>query len=158
MTIMFQSAGFQSARTRSRGISVLEILIALAVLTIIFSFASTSFSHATDRAELMATVEGVDFSIQGARSTARELETDVIMHLEMDHDAKQHSISFSLPNRNAELGPSTLLQEFQLPPDIRIVADESSIHFDNRGLVETPVKLLLVSNADENVNERLLIQ
>ncbi len=149
---------FYTSRIRSNGISVLEILVALAVLAVIISFVSTSFGTISNKAELYATVEGVNFSIQSARNTARELETDVIMHLETGRHEKQDSISFSLPGRNAELGPSELLPEFQLPADIRLVADEASIHIDSRGLVETPVRLLLVSNADENVNERVLIQ
>jgi Tfp pilus assembly protein FimT len=149
---------YYTSRIRSSGISVLEILIALAVVAVIISFVATSFGTITNKAELQATVEGVNFSIQSARNTARELETDVIMHLKTGQTEEHDSISFSLPGRNAELGPSGLLPEFQLPADIRLVADEASIHFDYRGLVETPVRLLLVSNADENVNERLLIQ
>jgi Tfp pilus assembly protein FimT len=154
----FRSTGFQSTRNRSHGISVLEILIALGVLAVIISFVSTSFGTITDKAELKATVEEVNFSIQSARNTARKLETDVIMHLKTGQPEEHDSISFSLPSRNADLGPSGLLPEFQLPADIHLVADEASIHFDSRGLVETPVRLLLVSNADENVNERLLVQ
>jgi Tfp pilus assembly protein FimT len=148
----------QSANTRSHGISVVEILIALAVLTVIVAFASSSFSNATDRAELQATVEGVNFSVQSARSTARRLETEVILHLNADPNATHHSISFSVPGKNAELSSSSMLQEFQFPSDIRLESDEPTIQFDSRGMVDTPVRLLLVSTADENVSERLLIE
>ena len=155
---MFYTSRFYTSRIRSNGISVVEVLIALGVVAVIISFVATSFGTITNKAELHATVEDVNFSIQSARNTARELETDVIMHLKTGQHEEHDSISFSLPGRNAELGPSELLPEFQLPADIHLVADESSIHFDYRGLVEAPVRLLLVSNADENVNERLLIQ
>ena len=149
---------FQSTRTRSSGISVLEVLVALGVLVVIVSFASPSLSSITARAELQSAVENAEFSIQMARSTARELETDVVMHLKTGRHEKQHSISFSFPNRKAELNTANLLQEIQFPPDIRLVTDESSVHFDSRGLVEVPVQVLLVSNLDEDFSERLLIQ
>jgi Tfp pilus assembly protein FimT len=149
---------FQLARIQSRGISVLEILIALGVLGVIFSFASTSFSHASNRAEVQATVEEVKFSIQGARSTARELDTDVVMHLQTGPHETQNLISFSLPNRNAELGSSNLLQDYQLPADVRLVTYESAVHFDRRGLIAAPVELKLVSSIDENLSETILIE
>jgi len=100
----------------------------------------------------------MNLSIRSARSTARALETEVVMHLETDRHAAQHSISFSFPRRNPELGSSTLPQEFQFPTDILLVADESSIHFDNRGLVAAPVQLQLISKTDERLNESMLIQ
>jgi Tfp pilus assembly protein FimT len=150
---MFRFTGMQS-----RGISVLEILIALGVLGVIFSFASTSFSHASTRAELQATVEEVKFSIQGARSTARELETDVVMHLQASQHETQNSISFALPNRNAELGSSNLLQDYLIPADVRLVTYESDVHFDSRGLVAAPVELKLVSSVDESLSESILIE
>jgi len=149
---------FRSATARARGISIVEILVALGVVAVIASFASTSFSNSSNRAELEAAVEGVKLSIQSARSTARELETEVVMHLETDRHATQHSISFSFAHRNAELGSSSLPQEFQLPTDIFLVADESSIHFDKRGLVAAPSQLQLISTTDERLNESVLIQ
>lgn len=149
---------FRLPSARARGISIVEILVAVGVVTVIASFASTSFSNSSNRAELQAAVEGMNLSIRSARSTARALETEVVMHLETDHNAAQHSISFSFPRRNAELGSSTLPQEFQFPSDILLVADESSIHFDNRGLVAAPVQLQLISKTDERLNESVLIQ
>jgi Tfp pilus assembly protein FimT len=146
------------ARTQCRGITVLEILIALGVLGVIFSFASTSFSHASNRATLQAAVEEVKFSIQGARSTARELETDVVMHLQTDPHEMHNSISFSSPNRNAELGSSPLPQEYVLPADVRLVTYESTVQFDSRGLVPAPVELKLVSGVDESMSESILVQ
>lgn len=149
---------FRTAAARDNGISIVEILVALAVVAVIASFASTSFSNSSNRAELQATLEGVSFSIQSARSTARTLETEVVMHLETDPHSAQHSITFSFPHRNAELGSSNLPQEFQFPTDILLVADESSIRFDSRGLVAVPVQLQLVSKTDERLSESVLIQ
>lgn len=149
---------FQSIRTRSFGISVVEILVALGVLVVIISFAAPSLSKANARAELEVALENVNLSVNMARNTARQLETDVIMHLQTDQNEKQHSISFSFPTRNAELDSSALLQEFQFPVGIRLVADETSVHFDSMGMVEIPAKLLIVSSLEEGVNERLVIE
>lgn len=149
---------FRSTRTRSSGISVVEILVALGVLVVIISFTAPSLSKVNARAELDVALENVNLSVYMARNTARQLETDVIMHLETGRHEQQHSISFSFPTRNAELDSGTLLQDFQFPAGIRLVTDDTSIHFDSRGMVEVPVHLLIVSSLDEGVNERLVIE
>jgi len=147
-----------SPKSRDRGISVLEILIALAVLAVIFSFASASFSHAANSKELMVAAEEVQFSVQGARSMARELETDVVMHLNSGGLHAPDSITFSFPSRKKSLKSDGLLQEFVFPSDIRLASNNANIHFDHRGLVETPVELVLISTLSESLKENLLIQ
>ena len=149
---------FYSFKARSRGISILEILIGLGVLVLITSFAVPSFNNMAAKAELRVVLENTEFMVRAGRNTARMLETDVTMHLNSERHLEQHSITFSLPQKSATSAISTSIQDYQLPPGVRILADETEVHFDSRGLVETPVQLLLVSSADEDVTERLLIQ
>ena len=149
---------FHSATTRSRGISVLEILIALGLLVVIISFASPSLSSVTAKAELHAAVKNTEFSIRAARQTARILETDVIMQLHTDPKLKRHYISYSLPKQARQQKAGNVIQDFQYPAGIRLVSEQDFIQFDSRGVLEQPVKLKLVSVVDDDISERLLIE
>ena len=148
----------QKGHRRERGITVLEILIGLGLLVVLLSFATPSLSGATARAELRAAVENMEFSIRAARTTARQLNTDVIMHVRQEHGEQHHSISFSMPALAREAELSDMLQTFTFPQDIRVVASEDDIRFDFRGMVDAPVQVLLVSNQDVDINQRLLIE
>ena len=149
---------YQTAKNKSRGISVLEILIALCMLVVIVSFAAPTLSSVNAKADLQAAVANMEFSIDAARNTARVLETPVVMNFHNDRKLKQNYITFSMPQRSEQLQADNSLQRYDLPAGIRIVSDQTVIQFDSRGLLEAPVQLLLASQADEDVSERLLIQ
>ena len=148
---------FITARTRSRGISMVEILIALGILVVFLSFASTSISHVSSKAELRSAVENMEFSIRMARTTARQLDTGVVMHLNLDPVEKRNSVTFSFPTDELSPASNSLLQEFQFPPTIRLVSDVTSVNFDQRGMVPLPVKVMLVSNQNEDLNQLVVI-
>ena len=145
-------------KAQSRGIGVLDILIGLGVLLVVLAFASPSLSQATAKAELKAAVENMDLSVRMARSTARQLETDVIMHLETNPLDKPCSVSFSIPQENATTGSNSVLQDYQFPPGVRLESNVPSVRFDKRGMVETTTLLMLVSNQNEDLSERLVIE
>jgi len=147
-----------TAKARSRGISLIEILIALGVLVVFLSFATPAMRSASAKTELKAAVENLEFSVRSARNTARQFETDVVMQLHNDVNQKRHSVSFSFPSRNAGLKNSGLLQDFQFAPGIRLVSDTASVHFDSRGISELPVQILLVSSQDDEINQTMLIR
>jgi len=147
-----------SITTRVRGITAVEILIVLGMLAVIMTFFANSFTRATNKADLLVAVEGVNFSVQSARNVARELETEVLMHLDTAKKGENHSIKFSYPDRNEALGSGSLPQEFVLPADIKLVTDESVISFDERGLVEKPTSLLLISQSEQSVQESVLVR
>jgi len=146
------------AWVRERGITVLEVLVALGVIVVLLSFAAPSLSGATAKAELKAATENLDFSIRAARNTARQFNTPVIMHLHNDRKAKFHSLSYSLPSRPETAGAESLLQTYEFPTGIRIVAEEQDIRFDFRGVVQAPVQVMLVSNLDDDIQQRVLVQ
>ncbi len=141
-----------------RGITILEILIALGVLVVILSFATPSLSNATAKAELKAAVENMEYSIHIARSTARQMNTDVIMHFDNDRKSRNHSIWYTIPARQSADNGEVMLQPYQFSESIRLVTNETKVRFDFRGAVETPVQLVLVAQQDADVTQRLLIQ
>jgi len=147
---------FAIGNTRSKGISIVEVLIALGVLAIFLSFATPALRGASAKAELRAAVENLEFSIRTARYTARQFERDVLLNLNTDPLAERHSVSFTFPDGNA--GFTSPLQDFQFSPEIRLVSDTSSIRFDRRGMLKLPVQVALVSRQDADVNQVLMIE
>ena len=145
-------------KTQSRGIGVLDILIGLGVVLVVLAFASPSLSQATAKAELRAAVENMELSVRMARSTARQLETDVVMHLGTDPLDKHCSVTFSFPQENAPSGSASVLQDYQFPPGVRLESNVPSVRFDKRGMVESTALLMLVSNQNEDLSERLVIE
>ncbi len=146
-----------SALSKIRGITAVEILIVLGMVAVIMSFFANTFTRSVSKGDLVVAVEGLNFSVQSARNMARQLETDVIMHLHTGPDNTKHSIDFSYPNRSESLSSENLLQEFVLPADIRLMADVAVIHFDARGLVDTPASLLLISQVEGQMQESVLV-
>jgi len=147
-----------TAKTRSRGITLIEILIALGVLVVFLSFATPALQGASAKTELRAATENLEFSVHSARTMARQLETDVVMQLHNDESLQRHSVSFSFPSGHAGLNSSSVLQDFQFSPGIRLVSDTPSVHFDSRGIPELPAQILLVSSQDDEINHTILIQ
>lgn len=145
-------------KSRLRGISVIEILMALAVVAIILSFATTTFGKAAHKKEVLVAAEGVDFSVRSARNVARGMETPVLMHFNTSPDDALHSISFSLPDRAASATAESPLQDFVLPADIHLSVSQAVIRFDGRGLLEAPLNIELVSTLDASASETLFFQ
>lgn len=147
-----------SDKNHSKGFSIVEALIGAGVLIVIVSFAVPSFSKTAAKAELQSAVENTQRLVTTGRNTARILGTPIVMHLNGDHKLRQHSITFTFPDRNDTLDSDTSIQDYELPQGVWIVSDETEVRFDTSGMVEHPVMVNLVSNVDGSVSERLLIQ
>lgn len=142
--------------SNSKGISLIEILLGLAVLVILLSYAMPSVSGAAIKAEMSAAQENVQYSIQAARQTARINEAAIAMHVLADGDPSQpQSISFS--SASVKKVPALMIQDFILPPEILMVSDRESFVFDERGLVEIPGTILLVSTVDESITSAITV-
>ena len=140
----------------SKGISLIEILLGLAVLVILLSFAVPSVSGAAVKAEMSATLENVHYSIQAARQTARINESAIAMNISTGNEQRPiQTISFS--SANQKKAHSVQIQEFTMPPDIRVISDRESFVFDERGLVEDPGTILLISTVDESVTSSITV-
>jgi len=141
---------------RSKGISLVEILIALGMLVVILSFAAPALQGASAKAELRAAVENLEFSIRTARYKARQYEREVLMHLDTDPLSDRHSVSFAIQGDKA--GFASSLQDFQFSPGIRLVSDSPSVLFDSRGMLQLPVQVVLVSREDADISQILMIE
>jgi competence protein ComGC len=88
--------------TRSRGITLVEILLILSLLAILLSFAMPSVGNATARAELKASVENVQYSVSAARNVARMTESSIALNIQSSPADKVQRITFSRPEKAGE--------------------------------------------------------
>lgn len=146
----------KTAKNRSHGVSMVEILIAIAVLVVLISFATTAQRTATTKTELRAAAENLEFSVRAARMTARQFETDIIMHINADPLLERHSVTFNFPPNKARL--SSQLQDFQFSPEIRLVPDAPLVRFDGKGMPGSPARIVLVSSRNDDFSQELLIE
>ena len=144
-------------KVRTRGIAVMDILIGLGVLVVILSVSAPTLNSSTAKADMRTAVENLEQSVQLARNAARQLETDVIMHLNNEPRARDHSIQFSIPKRQPNLNTVTLFRDYVFPEGIRVYSEATELRFNAEGEMESPVKIHLASNLDD-LDERLLIQ
>jgi len=136
--------------SRSKGITLIEILMVLGLLVILLSFAMPSISGPAIRAEMTATLENVEYSIQAARNMARMTESSVSLNVLSNQEEAVQTISYSSATSN-RAGGNAGMQDYRLPTDIVLVSDQDSFAFDERGLVENPGQIILVSRVDESV-------
>ena len=132
---------------RSRGVTLVEILLVISLLVILLSFAIPSMSGATAKADLTAAVENVEYSIDVARNTARMNESGITVDFKTYAGEQAQVVSFS---RSAS-GSSAGIPEYRLSEDIELLTDQEYFVFDERGLVENPGTITLVSRVDESV-------
>ena len=144
-------------KSKIKGITLIEILLVLGLLAILASFAVPSVSGAVSKAEMKSTMENIQYSLDVARRTARMTETEVSMHISPAEPETTQTITFSSPGKG---GASNHLQiqDFTLPPEIALISDHDSFMFDERGLVEEPGRILLVSKVDESITSTIDIE
>ena len=141
----------------SKGVTLIEILLALGLLIILMSFAMPSVSEAVGKAEMKSTLENVQYSLQAARRTARITETVVSMNISSSGQETTQTISYSSQGKNGA-GSDLRLQDFKLPPEVVLISDHDSFLFNERGQVENPGRILLVSTLDESVTSTLSVK
>ena len=139
------------SKKRCQGITLIEILLILAMLVIIASFAIPTLSNATVRADMRVATENLQYSIQIARNTARMTESKVTMNIvEEEHGGQGQRITFSVSEQGLKSLGQPGLQENRLPVDIKVVSDYRFFEFDGRGIVQNPGEVVLISQIDES--------
>lgn len=147
--------------SRSRGITLVEILLVISLLVILLSFALPTVGNATARAELKATVENVQYSVAAARNVARMTESNLALNIESSPAENVQKITFSRPPEHpgARGGADGLgLQEYRLPKGVLLVAEHQQFVFDPRGRVGEAGRIMLVSAADESISATIDVE
>jgi type II secretory pathway pseudopilin PulG len=138
-----------------KGITLIEILLVLGLLVILLSFAIPSVSGAAIKAEMNATLENVQYSLQMAQKTARTTESTVVVNISPAQPDIPQTISF-LPGKGGSRS-NLQIQDFSVPADVVLVTEQDSFVFDERGLVQNPGNILLVSRVDETVTSTIQV-
>jgi Tfp pilus assembly protein FimT len=143
--------------SRYKGITLIEILLIISLIAVLVSFAIPTIGSAAARAEMTAAVESVQFSINAARDVARMTGSDVSLKLESTPDDQLQRITFSAKGaaHNSLAGG---LQQYQLPEDIRLISQYEIYVFDDRGLVDTPGEMILVSRLDDSISSKVRVE
>jgi len=144
-----------SSSRYNRGISIVEVLIGASMLVVLAAFLSPIFSQNQGKAELSQAVERVQKTVSQAQQTARLNHSNVIMQFKSGKDAQQDSITLTVPAQKTQARQVDEVIEF--PEGVRLISERPQIHFDFRGEVDQPTKLMVVSNSTEELTERLLI-
>lgn len=137
------------------GISLVEVLVALGLITVLLAFASPSFGRAAARADLQVATEKLELGIRMGRNAARQNEIPIVMHVPTATEPGTHLITYSTPS-HSEAVPT--LSEFQFPDSVRILASAPEIRFNHVGLVSEPVHLELVSVKNERLRQHVVVE
>ena len=140
---------------RYRGITLVEILMVIALLVIILSFALPSVGSMTARAEMQAAVENVEYSIDTARKLARLTETPVAVDIRPEQGNTRTIEITAMPDSGASLAPGA--PDYSLPPGIELAATAERFVFDERGLVEAPGTIVLSHVDDASLSTTLSV-
>jgi Tfp pilus assembly protein FimT len=144
--------------TAKRSFTAIEALAGLsAVLVLVMLAAPTQDQHPA-KSEMSSALELLESSIDNARRTARIYNTDVLLRIGTEH-AGTSTLSYSVQSaQSSEEAMDFWSKDYQLPPGVRLTAERESIRFDDRGVVDPPAQLVLVSVADESIREQILLQ
>lgn len=142
---------------RARGITLIEILLALSVLVILVAFALPSVGNATARAEMKAAFENLQYSFDTARKVARLTESSVIVVIESTAGDTSQTIAFEGAGTSGRhSGPG--IPEYALPSDVLLESEHDRFVFDRRGLAEQPGLIRLASRTNEKIGFELYIE
>jgi prepilin-type N-terminal cleavage/methylation domain-containing protein len=140
-----------------RGVTLVEILMVLGLLTIIASFALPSMSSASAKTDMRAASENLQYSIRIARNTARMAEAVVSMNLLDEPGDAGQRITFSASERAVKSLGQPDIPDYQFSENIKFVSEFPSYEFDHRGLVKNPGQITLVSMADKSVTAQIMV-
>ena len=149
--------GYHS-RTRQRGFTAIEALIAASAVMILLAFMVPMLGQRTAKSKLNMAVEILQSSIANARQTARIYQTDVILSVQTGLD-EPSSLSYLVhAPQQSDDALDFQPKHYQMPEGVRLVADRSTIRFNASGEVVPPAHLVLVATADAEVSEKILLE
>lgn len=143
---------------RSRGITVVEVLIVIAVFLILVSFAIPSINVGTAKADLITATEQFEYSVRLARNTARSTESEVTLQIQPATESEGAVIRFVTEN-SRETALRQLAHQFEeLNPAVLVQSEHARFVFDERGMVREPGQVILAARDDSTLAEILNIQ
>ena len=145
-------------RTRQRGFTAIEALIAASAVVVLVVFTIPMLGHRTARSELNSAVEILQASIANARQTARIYQTDVVLSVQTGLDDSSTLSYLVRPPQQSEQTIDFQAKNYLMPAGVRLTTDRDIIRFNASGVVVPPAQLVLVSTADEDIREQILLE
>lgn len=146
------------SHTRQRGFTAIEALIAASAVMVLVVFTIPMLGHRTARSELNTALEILQASIINARQTARIYQTEVVLSVQAGLDESSTLSYLVRPPQQSEQTIDFQAKNYPIPTGVRLTADRDIIRFNASGMVVPPAQLVLVSTADENVREQILLE
>ncbi len=131
---------------RDSGISVLELLLFAAALLALSAFSPYWINLLSTHTDLRQAAETVETSVRHARRISRVYQTDVILRLVINEQGELQNVLLSVPGMQLSPDLLTVEQTSNIPPGIRVVADNNQVYFNRQGQVAMAVRASLVSN------------
>jgi Tfp pilus assembly protein FimT len=144
--------------TRSRGITVVEVLIVIAVFLILISFAIPSINVGTTKADLLNATEQFEYSVRLARNTARSTESEVTLQIQPATENDGAIIRFVTENTRDTALRQLAHQFEELNASVLVQSEHARYVFDERGMVREPGQVILAARDDSTLAEVLRIQ
>ncbi len=138
--------------------TAIEALIAAGAVLALVVLVVPPFGQSPARSEVKSAREIVESSIVNARQTARIYQVEVVLTVQTGLD-QPSSLSYLVhaPTQSVET-LKFLPKNYQMPAGVRLVADRDNIRFNAKGEVVPPAHLVLVSTADADVSEHILVK
>lgn len=144
--------------TRQRGFTAIEALIAASAVVVLVAFTIPMLDHRTAKSELNTAMEILQASIVNARQTARIYQTDVVLSVQTGLDDSSTLSYLVRPPQQSDQAIDFQAKNYPIPAGVRLTADRDIIRFNASGVVVPPAQLVLVSTADENIREQVLLE
>ena len=139
----------------NRGISVMEFLIGLAIVTVLIAFIAPRLQQDSGWAELNKTASEFQYHVETARHEARQQGGEITLHFRKELRSRNHSISYTLPGE-PNLAP--VQREYVLPESVRLNSDFEFVRFNAEGNAELATPVELASEKNSLLHERFLIR
>jgi type IV fimbrial biogenesis protein FimT len=140
---------------KAKGVTLIELLVALSVLAILVAFASPSLQDTAAKASMREATEQVALALRTAKNSARINNASVTVTLTTDE--ANNTISFAFPNDSNTADSGQTLPQVILPPDITVSSDTPAFVFSPLGMVNTTGSISLASTENEEFSSTVAI-
>lgn len=128
----------------SKGLSLIEALVLLAVVAVLLAFANPMFRDNSARAAVKEATVQVALALHNAKNSARSTNSDVTVVITTNPSG--NTVSFKFPNDRS----TGTLPVVTLPGGISVSSDSPAFTFNAQGAVNTTGSITLASAANTN--------
>ncbi len=139
----------------SKGLSLIEVLVLLAVLAVLLAFADPMLRDNSARSSVKEATVQVALALHNARNSARAGNTPVTVVISTN--PSHNTLLFEYP-KDGSSGTVPSLLPVTLPADISVSSDTTAVTFDPQGTVSTGGFIRLTSSSDTNFYATVMLK